>query len=80
VPTADVSAQEQALIGAPLPPINDHPNDAAAWKALIKTRADQIVKTLPDAREVRGEIRAGNHRGRELLHSHSRQYSRTKRT
>jgi hypothetical protein len=55
VPTADVSPQEQALIGAPLPPIwNDHPNDAAAWKALIKTRADQIVKTLPDMREKFG--------------------------
>ena len=42
VPTADVSLQEQSLIGAPLPPFwNDHPKDAAAWKALINIRADQ---------------------------------------
>ncbi len=35
VPTADVSVQEQSLIGAPLPPFwNDHPKDAAAWKLL----------------------------------------------
>jgi epsilon-lactone hydrolase len=55
VPTADVSPQEQALIGAPLQPIwNDHPGDAAAWKALIKMRADQIVKTLPALREKLG--------------------------
>jgi len=55
VPTADVSPQDQALIGAPLPPFwNDHPKDAAAWKALIKTRADQIVKTLPGLREKFG--------------------------
>src|SRR5215470_1437776 len=52
VPTADVSSKEQVLIGAPLPPFwNDHPKDAAAWKALIKTRADQIIKTLPAMRE-----------------------------
>ena len=52
VPTADVSPQDQAVIGAPLPPFwNDHPGDAAAWKALIKTRADQIIKTLPGLRE-----------------------------
>jgi len=42
---ADVSPQEQALIGAPLPPFwNDHPKDAAEWKALIKTRADVIIR------------------------------------
>jgi acetyl esterase/lipase len=52
VPTADVSPQEQALVGAPLPPFwNDHPKDAAAWKALINMRADQINKTLPGLRE-----------------------------
>jgi len=51
VPTAEVSPQEQALIGAPLPPFwNDHPKDAAAWKALINTRAEQIIKTLPGLR------------------------------
>src|SRR6266852_8509403 len=55
VPTADVSLQEQTLIGAPLPPFwNDHPKDAAAWKLLIKTRADQIIKTLPGMREKFG--------------------------
>jgi len=48
VPTSDVSPQEQALIGAPLPPFwNDHPKDAAEWKTLIKARADAIIKTLP---------------------------------
>jgi monoterpene epsilon-lactone hydrolase len=55
VPTAGVSPQEQAVIGAPLPPFwNDHPKDAAAWKALINMRADQINKTLPGLREKLG--------------------------
>ena len=55
VPTADVSPQEQALVGAPLPPYwNDHPKDAAAWKALINTRAEVINKTLPGLREKFG--------------------------
>src|SRR5712691_544863 len=55
VPTADVSPQDQALIGAPLPPFwNDHPKDAAAWKALINMRADQIIKTLPGLRQKLG--------------------------
>ena len=55
VPTDGVSPQVQALIGAPLPPFwNDHPKDAAAWKALIKTRADVIIKTLPAMREKLG--------------------------
>ena len=55
VPTADVSPQEQALIGAPLPAFwNDHPRDATAWKTLIKTRADQVIKTLPGLREKLG--------------------------
>jgi monoterpene epsilon-lactone hydrolase len=55
VPTNGVSPQEQALIGAPLPGFwNDHPKDAAEWKALIKTRADVIIKTLPAMREKLG--------------------------
>ena len=55
VPTADVSPQDQAAIGAPLPWFwNDHPKDAAAWKTLIQTRADQIIKTLPALREKFG--------------------------
>ena len=55
VPTAGVSQQEQALIGAPLPPYwNDHPKDAAAWKALINMRAEAINKTLPGLREKFG--------------------------
>ena len=55
VPTADVSAQEQVLIGAPLPPYwNDHPKDAAAWKTLINARAEVINKTLPALREKFG--------------------------
>jgi epsilon-lactone hydrolase len=55
VPTAGVSPQEQAVIGAPLPPFwNDHPKDAAAWKALINMRAEQINKTLPGLREKLG--------------------------
>ena len=49
VPTAGVSPQEQAVIGAALPPYwNDHPADAAAWKALIKMRQDAVEQTLPD--------------------------------
>ena len=55
VPTAGVSPQEQAVIGAPLPPFwNTHPKDAAEWKALIKTRADAIIATLPALREKFG--------------------------
>jgi len=55
VPTADVSPQMQAVIGAPYQPIwNDHPKDAAAWKALIKMRADAIIKLLPGIREKLG--------------------------
>ena len=55
VPTVDVSPQEQALIGAPLPPFwNTHPKDAAEWKALIKTRADAIIATLPALRQKLG--------------------------
>jgi len=55
VPTADVSPRVQALIGAPLPPFwNDHPKDAAEWKALINKRADAIVATLPGLREKFG--------------------------
>ena len=55
VPTAGVSPQEQAVIGAALPPYwNDHPKDAVAWKALINLRADVINKTLPGLREKFG--------------------------
>jgi epsilon-lactone hydrolase len=55
VPFAGVSPQEQALVGAALPPYwNDHPKDAAAWKALINLRADQINRTLPGLREKLG--------------------------
>ena len=55
VPTAGVSAQEQSVIGAPLPAFwNDHPRDAAAWKALINMRAEAINKTLPGLREKFG--------------------------
>ena len=55
VPTAGVSPQEQAVIGAALPPYwNDHPKDAAAWKALINMRAEVINKTLPGLREKFG--------------------------
>ena len=55
VPTAGVSVQEQAVIGAALPPYwNDHPRDAAAWKTLISMRADVINKTLPGLREKFG--------------------------
>jgi len=55
VPTADVSPQAQAMIGAPLPPFwNAHPKDAAEWKALIKMRADQVVGTLSGLREKLG--------------------------
>ena len=52
VPTEGVSPREQAVIGAGLPPYwNDHPKDAAAWKALINMRAEVINKTLPGLRE-----------------------------
>jgi epsilon-lactone hydrolase len=52
VPVPDTVSQEmQALIATPLSPIwNEHPKDAAAWKALIKTRADAVAATLPDLR------------------------------
>ena len=51
VPTADVSPALQALIGGPLPGVwNEHPKDAAAWKALINARAETVAKTLPDLR------------------------------
>src|ERR1700753_2113114 len=54
-PTAGVSPQEQALIGAGLPTFwNDHPKDAAEWKTLINARADAINKTLPAMREKLG--------------------------
>jgi len=55
LPTADVSPAAQALIGAPLQGVwNDHPKDAAAWKALINSRADSVAKTLPDLRAKLG--------------------------
>jgi acetyl esterase/lipase len=55
LPTADVSPAAQALIGAPLQGVwNDHPKDAAAWKALINSRADAVAKTLPDLRAKLG--------------------------
>jgi acetyl esterase/lipase len=55
VPTVGVSPQEQSLVGAPLPAYwNDHPKDAAAWKALINARAELIIKTLPGMREKLG--------------------------
>jgi monoterpene epsilon-lactone hydrolase len=55
VPDAAVSPEMQALIAAPLSPIwNDHPKDAAAWKALIKSRADAVAATLPDLRAKLG--------------------------
>jgi acetyl esterase/lipase len=55
LPDAGVSPAMQALIGAPLQPIwNDHPKDAAAWKALINARAEAVAKTLPELREKLG--------------------------
>jgi monoterpene epsilon-lactone hydrolase len=55
VPTAGVSPQEQALIGAANSPTwNAHPRDADEWKVLIKNRADMISKTLPGLREKLG--------------------------
>lgn len=55
VPDANVSPAVQALIAAPLQPIwNDHPKDAAAWKALINMRAEAVAKTLPELRERLG--------------------------
>lgn len=55
VPTADVSEAVQALIGAPLQSVwNDHPKDAAAWKAWVKTRSDGLAATLPDLRAKLG--------------------------
>jgi acetyl esterase/lipase len=51
VPTADVSPGMQKVIGAPLAPVwNDHPKDAEAWKAWVKTRSDGLAATLPDLR------------------------------
>jgi monoterpene epsilon-lactone hydrolase len=55
VPTADVSTEMQKLIGAPLQGVwNDHPKDADAWKAWVKTRSDGLAATLPGLREKLG--------------------------
>jgi acetyl esterase/lipase len=55
VPTEDVSPALQTLIGAPLPGVwNEHPKDAAAWKALINARAEAVAKTLPMLRTKLG--------------------------
>jgi monoterpene epsilon-lactone hydrolase len=55
VPTADVSMEMQKLIGAPLQGVwNDHPKDAEAWKAWVKTRSDGLAATLPGLREKLG--------------------------
>src|SRR5205085_2739234 len=44
-----------ALIGGPLQPVwNDHPQDAAAWKAWVKKRSDALAATLPALREKLG--------------------------
>jgi acetyl esterase/lipase len=54
-PSADVSPAMQALIGAPLQSVwNDHPKDAAAWKAWVKMRSDGLAATLPGLREKLG--------------------------
>lgn len=48
VPTADVSPQMQALIGAPYPPhFNADPKDAAAWKELVNRRAAPVIALVP---------------------------------
>jgi epsilon-lactone hydrolase len=55
VPTADVSPGLQTLIGAPLQGVwNDHPKDAAGWKAWVKTRSDGLAATLPNLRDKLG--------------------------
>src|SRR5262245_16720040 len=54
-PTVDVSAEMQKVIGGPLQSVwNDHPADAEAWKAWVKTRADAVLATLPELREKLG--------------------------
>jgi len=54
-PTADVSAGMQKVIGGPLQSVwNDHPKDAEAWKAWVKTRSDALAETLPELRSRLG--------------------------
>ena len=54
-PTADVSAGMQKVIGGPLQSVwNDHPKDAEAWKAWVKTRSDGLLATLPELRSRLG--------------------------
>ena len=73
VPTAGVSPQEQAVIGAALPPYwNDHPKDAAAWKALINMRAEAINKTLPGLRERSSASSPSRSRSRASIATFSR--------
>jgi acetyl esterase/lipase len=54
-PTADVSPEIQKVIGGPLQSVwNDHPKDAEAWKAWVKTRSDALAETLPELRSRLG--------------------------
>ena len=54
-PTADVSPGMQKVIGGPLQSVwNDHPKDAEAWKAWVKTRSDALAETLPELRSRLG--------------------------
>ena len=54
-PTADVSEGMQKVIGGPLQSVwNDHPKDAEAWKAWVKTRSDGLAATLPELRSRLG--------------------------
>jgi acetyl esterase/lipase len=48
VPTADVSPQMQALIGAPYPPhFNAAPKNAAEWRELVERRAAPAITGSP---------------------------------
>ncbi|KAA0804549.1 hypothetical protein, partial [Staphylococcus aureus] len=47
-PTADVSAEMQAMIGAPYPPhFNADPKTPAEWKELIDRRAKLLIAGIP---------------------------------
>ncbi len=55
VPTDEVSANMQALIGNPFPPhMNADPKTPAEWKELINRRTALAIAAIPDMREKMG--------------------------
>lgn len=55
IPTADVSPEEQTLIGAPyLPVFNVHPKNSDEWKKLIAEVAANVIAELPEIKKRLG--------------------------